>query len=161
MQVARWQWAVLVAGAVAFACGDDGGTNPPGLQYPDIPDAMRRGMCVRAEVTVGSTMNGRITPADCDLGDSYYETYLLKVASDRAVTISMTSPDFDTFLILLRLNSISPTSANLTEVARDDDSGTDLNARIANVMLRASEDYVVVADGYAYADTGAYVLEIR
>jgi hypothetical protein len=144
----------------ALSCGgDDGGS--PNLDYPDLPAALRDALCVRGNVTVGNSPSGTLADTDCDLGDSYFETYVLKVATDRSVDISMESSQFDTYLFLLRLNSFTADSADLDVITSDDDSGTGTNALISDVALDASSDYIIVANGFDYSDVGSYTLRVR
>jgi len=155
---------VVVVGAavmVAFACGSD--SSGPSLTYPNLPAALQAALCVRGNMTAGQTVNGSIADTDCDLGDSYYETYVLKVAANRNVTITMESTQFDTFVWLLRLNSYNAAgdSADISVIATDDDGGGGTNSQISNAALNAASDYLVVANGFAYADVGTYTLRVQ
>ena len=112
--------------------------------------------CIRGSIAVGAPVNGTLASTDCDLGDSYFESYRLNPATDVTVDISMTSAQFDTYLYLLRL--VGTDSVAL--VAFDDDSGTGTNALISAVPLSAAEDYLVIANGFDYSEIGDYTLSV-
>ena len=158
MKEIGWRVA-LPAIALLVSCGDD--SSGPSIEFPSLPAAVVADLCVRGNLTAGQSVNPTLADTDCDLGDSYFETYVLKVAGDRSVDISMESTAFDTYLFLLRLNSFTADSADVTIIAQDDDSGTDTNALIDNVALDAASDYIVVANGFDYSDVGAYTLRIQ
>lgn len=79
---------------------------------------------------------------------------------NQLVTITMVSPDFDTYLIL--------NDPDGNQVAVDDDSGPgDLNSRIGPITLPADGEYTVIANSYGnYYDTvtepieGEYTLSL-
>ncbi len=158
---------VFLAGAAitaAFACGSD--SNGPSVTYPNLPAALQTTLCMRGNMTAGQSVNGSIADTDCDLGDSYFETYLVKVAASRNVTITMESTQFDTYLWLLKLNSYNAAgdTADIVVIATDDDSGggpNGTNSKITNAALDAAGDYIVVANGFDYSDVGPYTLRIQ
>lgn len=146
----RWSAAAL-AFALA-ACGSD---------EPTAPQTFEQVMCIRGTIAVGGTVNGNLAASDCDIGDSYMESYRLNVAADTTIDISMTSGVFDTYLFLLRIRADNVDSLDL--VASDDDSGggpNGTNALMAGVALLAADDYLVVANGFDKSDVGAYALTI-
>jgi hypothetical protein len=69
------------------------------------------------------------------------------------VTIAMNSTDFDAYLELL--------GPDETEVARDDDSGGNLNALIGAFSLPETGTYTIVARSFSSTAEGAYTLELE
>jgi hypothetical protein len=146
-----------LAGLVA--CGDDG------ITFPELPSALLTEYCVRGTTSVGETISGTVADTDCDAADvnpadeGYYEVWRLRVSEATSVTFEADS-DFDNYLVVLRLDSFTSTTADLRLVGEDDDSGVDLNA-LLTVTLQPDTDYFVSVSGYDYTETGPYSLEIR
>lgn len=145
----RLHWSVPALVITLVACGSD---------EPTAPQTFEQVMCIRGTIAIGGTVNGNLASSDCDIGDSYIESYRLTVAADTAVDIAMTSGVFDTYLILLRVRAENVDSLDL--VTFDDDGGGGTNSLIAGVALLAADDYLVVANGFDYSDVGAYTLNI-
>jgi hypothetical protein len=95
-----------------------------GLPEPPPPDG---------ELSYGDTVEGEIND------QNYQDRWVFQGAFGDLVTIRMERVDgeLDSFLILLGPDN--------TEVAYDDDSGGDLNARIRGFMLPSSGSYTIVA----------------
>lgn len=157
--------ALLAIGATA-GCGKDS-TGPRGVDFPSLPDQMLTAFCVRGEALVGQTKSGSVTSGDCDAADieasdsSFYEVWRVRVSSPRSVTFDASS-SFDNYLVVLRLDSYTATTASLTTIGENDDRvpGTDLNA-LVTVTLQPDTDYFVSISGYDYDETGPYSLAIR
>jgi hypothetical protein len=145
----RLRWS---APAIAFALAASGSDEPT------APQTFEQQMCIRGTIAVGGTVNGTLGTNDCDIGDSYIESYRLNVAADTTIDVSMTSGVFDTYLFLLRVRADNVDSLDL--VASDDDGGGGTDALMAGVTLLAADDYLVVANGFDKSDVGAYVLTI-
>lgn len=148
----RWSAPALILALAA--CGSDEPTAPPTFE---------QAMCIRATIALGGTVNATLASSDCDLNDvgsggGYFESYRLNVASDTTVDVSLTSGVFDTYLFLLRVRAEDVDSLEL--VAQDDDGGGGTNSLIAGVTLLAANDYLVLVNGFAYADVGAYTLNV-
>lgn len=88
-----------------------------------------------------------ILPVD----NSFYDIYAFEGTAGQQVTIDMTSDEIDPYLILL--------SADGTELAQDDDSGGDKNARIT-VTLPADGTYTFLANSYEAGQSGNYQLKL-
>ena len=146
-------WAALGCG------GGDNSTGPEELEFPEISSEVRTIYCVRGNVTVGDSESSTITDDDCDADDSYFETYIVKVASTTSVTFEVES-GFDSYLFLGRLESISGLDVDVTELAEDDDSGDGTDARLT-FTLQPDTDYVIAVSGYDYFEVGPYTLSIR
>ncbi len=89
----------------------------------------------------------RILPVD----NSYYDIYAFEGTAGQQVTIEMTSSEIDPYLILL--------SADGSELAQDDDSGGEKNAKI---MMTLPEDgtYTFLANSYEAGQSGNYQLKL-
>lgn len=152
---------------LAVGCGGSDSNGPDGVGFPSLPSDLLNAYCVRGEALVGQTKTGSVTFDDCDAADiepsdsSYYEVWRVRVASQTAVTFDANS-SFDNYLVVLRLDSHTATSAILTQMAENDDRvpGTNLNA-LVTVTLQPNTDYFVSISGYDYDETGPYSLDIR
>jgi len=148
----RLRWSAPALGFALAACSSDSPTAPPTFEET---------MCIRGTIAVGGTVNGTLASSDCDAGDSYFEAYRLNVAADTTIDMTMTSGVFDTYLIVLRVRAESQDSLDL--VAFDDDTGggpNGTNSLIANLLLVAADDYLVIANGFDKTDVGAYALTV-
>jgi serine protease Do len=95
----------------------------------------------------GSLESGdNVLPAD----NSFFDVYIFDGQAGQQVSIEMTSGTIDPFLILIGPNG--------EEVAQDDDSGGNANAKIV-VALPASGKYMLVANSYQGGESGAYRLQ--
>jgi hypothetical protein len=116
-------------------------------------------LCIRGDVAVGGSVNGTLADTDCDLGNSWFESYRLDPAAEVTVDIAMASDVFDTYLLLLRF----ATPDSLVLVDSDDDGGggpNGTNSLIAGAVLSAASDYLVVANGFDYGDDGPYTVGV-
>jgi hypothetical protein len=75
----------------------------------------------------------------------------LAVTTD--VIISLSSSDFDAYLILARVES-----GSLVAVAEDDDSGGGLNSQLAVQLPPAT--YLILASTFDPGETGSYSLSL-
>jgi hypothetical protein len=99
----------------------------------------------------GSPANGNLVSADPTFTDgSHYQTWSLQGQAGDRVSISLSSDDFDTYLIVRLGDEV---------LARNDDAeGT--NSRV-EVTLPTTGAYTVVATSYGGGDTGAYTLSAQ
>jgi serine protease Do len=88
-----------------------------------------------------------ILPVD----NSYYDIYAFEGTAGQQITIEMTSSEIDPYLILL--------SADGSELAQDDDSGGDKNAKIT-VTLPTDGTYTFLANSYEAGQSGNYQLKV-
>ena len=88
-----------------------------------------------------------ILPVD----NSYYDIYAFEGTAGQEVTIEMSSDEIDSYLILL--------SADGSELAQDDDSGGDKNAKIT-VTLPIDGTYTFLANSYEAGQSGNYQLKV-
>jgi hypothetical protein len=150
----------VLFGAAGMSCGSDG------LTFPELPSALLAEFCVRGTASAGQTVSGSVTDSDCDSADvdpnneGYYELWRVRVGSSGSVTFDADSP-FDNYLTVLRLDSYTQTTADLTIVGENDDRASgNLNA-LVTVTLQPDTDYFVAIAGYDYSETGSYTVDIR
>ncbi|HEX3251486.1 MAG TPA: PQQ-binding-like beta-propeller repeat protein [Pyrinomonadaceae bacterium] len=133
--------ASIIVGAQIFTITQDGG-----------------GSCAATPISIGQTVNGNLTKNACPLGDgTFYDAYSFSGTEGQRVAVSMTSGDFDTFLILNRPDG--------TPLASDDDGGGATNSRIPPgsgfITLPTTGTYTIWANAFDAADTtGAYSLTL-
>ena len=57
-------------------------------------------------ITPGVAVNGTLTAGDCDLGDgTRFDEWTFSATAGQTISISMTSTQFDTYLLLINLKS--------------------------------------------------------
>ena len=116
------------------------------------------GACAPTPISIGQTINANLALSDCPLGDgTVYDAYSFSASAGQQIAISMTSSQFDTFLILNR-----PDGSVLTV---DDDGGGGTNSRIPAgggfITLPVSGTYTIWANAFSEANTtGAYSLTL-
>src|ERR1700752_2315660 len=116
------------------------------------------GPCAPTPISIGQTVNGNLTTNDCPLDDgTFYDADSFSGTAGQRVAVTMTSNDFDTFLILNR-----PDGSTL---ALDDDGGGETNSRIppggSFITLPVTGTYTIWANAFDSDDTtGTYSLTI-
>jgi hypothetical protein len=117
------------------------------------------GVCPSSPISIGQTINGMLSASDCVLSDgSFYDAYTFSGTAGQQIVISMSSSDFDTYLILL-----GPDGAL---VASNDDSIPNFttNSRIPAssgfLSLPATGTYTILANSFAANETGSYSLTL-
>ncbi|MGB3404601.1 MAG: trypsin-like peptidase domain-containing protein [Microcoleaceae cyanobacterium] len=88
-----------------------------------------------------------ILPVD----NSFYDIYAFEGTAGQQVTIEMTSDEIDSYLILL--------DADGSELAQDDDSGGEKNAKIS-ITLPTDGTYTFLANSYEAGQSGTYQLKL-
>lgn len=105
------------------------------------------------QVLRGQTVQGRLTSGDAKLADNtFYQSWTFYGQAGEMVTLDVTSTDFDAYAV------IQDQHANV--LARDDDSGGNLNARIV-FTLPYTGNYRMLANTLRVGATGAYTLSVR
>ena len=133
--------ATIVVGGQVFTINQGGG-----------------GPCAPTPISIGQTVNGNLSTNDCPLGDgTFYDAYSFNGTAGQRVAISMTSNEFDTFLILNRPDG--------TILTIDDDGGGGTNSRIPSgsgfISLPVTGSYTIWANAFDSSDTtGAYSLTL-
>src|SRR5688572_21361932 len=110
-----------------------------------------------APITPGVTVNGSLTAGDCQLSDgSRFDEWTFSATAGQTLSISMTSAQFDTYLLLL-----DPSN---NTVGEDDDGGDGTNSRIptnsGNLTVNATGTYAILANGFSPTDLGSYSLTL-
>ncbi len=110
----------------------------------------------RTPVTLGQPVDANLTSDDCRLTDgTYIDYYTFQGTAGQAISISMVSGSFDTYLYLLDNTGVT--------IDENDDSGTGTNSRIpidGGVMtLNYTGTYTIGANSYAQS-TGSYTLSL-
>jgi S1-C subfamily serine protease len=98
-------------------------------------------------------IGGRLDEGDNVLPSdrSFFDAYRFSGRAGQAVALTMTSQDFDSYLILL--------DADGNRIAFDDDSGGGYDAQI-QATLPSSGDYLLLANTYESGQSGAYRLRL-
>lgn len=84
--------------------------------------------------------------------NSYYDLYAFKGRAGQQISIEMSSNQIDSYLILLNSKD--------QELAQDDDSGEEQNARIV-ITLPEDGTYKLLANSYKAGESGEYELKIE
>ena len=104
--------------------------------------------------TVPSTVNGTLSPADCNVpiagGIFYYDFYAVTLPTQQSITVAMSSATFDTWIDFF-------TGAGQIVGWNDDASGSTTNSQVSLILGPGS--YVVGANSYAAQATGPYTLQ--
>lgn len=149
--------SAVLAGA---ACGGDGGTGPSGLTFPPLADSLNAALCIRGTTTVGQQKSGTVTATDCDQNSgAYWETWRVRVATARTVTIRVDAPQFDAAMGVVEITISGGDIVDGTVLAADDDTNGDDPQIVLD--LKPDHDYLVMVLGYDYSETGAYQLRIE
>ncbi len=105
------------------------------------------------QVLRGQSVQGRLTSNDARLADNtFYQAWTFYGQAGEAVTLDVTSGDFDAYAVIQDVNG--------HVLARDDDSGGGLNARIT-FTLPYTGNYRFIANTLRVGATGAYTLSVR
>lgn len=115
------------------------------------------GPCAPTPIGIGQTVNGNLTTNDCPADDgTFYDAYSFSATAGARISVSMSSSEFDTFLILNRPDG--------SILSFNDDGGGGTNSRIpANgfITLPVTGTYTIWANAFDPDDTtGAYSLTI-
>lgn len=99
-------------------------------------------------ITLGQTVSGELRiPGQDDLW-----TFEARAGDIVTITMNATTPGLDSYLELAGPNG--------QVLLVDDDSGGNLNSRLANVVLPVDGTYTIHAHGYSYSSTGPYALSL-
>lgn len=118
---------------------------------PVVPSAVES-----AAIAIGSTVDGYLDDNDNfdQFDEIWFDAYTFQAQAGRRYSITMTSEDFDAYLILG-----SGSGEQFEEVARNDDSGEGYDSRIL-FTPDASGTYTIRAASYDGEGTGAYALRL-
>lgn len=105
----------------------------------------------------GRTLSGTLEESDATLPDgSYYDAWHYTGQAGERVTVSLSSPDFDTYLIAAEGSSV--TGGEI--LGEDDDGGDGLDSELT-VVLPAAGTYVFAANALMAGATGSYQISLR
>ncbi len=108
--------------------------------------------CPSLRIACGDSVSGQLSTSSCALKDgSFVDTYYFNGLAGQTVTISMTSPTFDTFLFL--------NDPFGSRVASNDDFGGSTNARIV-FTLPTTGAWSIQANSLATGTVGNYNLSL-
>lgn len=105
------------------------------------------------QVLRGQVVQGRLTASDARLTDNtVYQAWTYYGQAGEVITLDVMSTDFDAYAVIQDLNG--------NPLARDDDAGGNLNARI-NFTLPYTGAFRLIANTQRQGATGAYTLSVR
>ena len=148
----------LMDGGADAAARDENGRRP--VDFARGNDAMigsaayPRLLVTRPTALVaGRAATGNLQSSD-GVGEylGYYDEWTYSAVTGQRVVITMDSEDVDAYLVVLQDDG--------TEVASDDDGGTDYNARV-EFRARATEQYTILAASLYSETTGRYVIRVE
>lgn len=137
-----------VAGSFTLTLEDAGSsTDPtPEVETP-TPDETPEIVTVGNELTIGASATGTLEP------DQVSAEYTFEGRAGEAVTITLSSTAFDSFLSLR--------DSQGTVIAEDDDSGGNRNAQITNFSLPNDDTYTIVVSSLGGFGSGGYLLTLE
>jgi hypothetical protein len=107
--------------------------------------------CPVQEYTLGTTVNGTLTAADCTFQDgTYVDYYGFTLATSRQVTITLRSTQIDAYLVLF--------SSTPTVIEENNNGGGGSDAQIVRTL--APGIYYIAANSFAL-QTGGYTLSTQ
>ncbi len=123
-----------------YGCGE----LDPAL-FSDLPTADRR-------LSLGDAVTGRLDHSSATvLENQPVEAWTLAGAAGEAVTVTMSSTDFDSYLFAY--------GPGMERVETDDDGAGDLNARLT-LRFRESGTFIIGASALSSGSAGSYALEM-
>ncbi len=145
-------FAILVDEIPPFLQAAREGRAPTEASIPQQPTLFTQEDAEPLELN-GPEVSGKLDNQDSTLpaDNSYYDIYAFEGKAGQQVTIEMSSREIDSYLILL--------SADGSELAQDDDSGGEENARII-VTLPQDGTYTFLANTYEAGQSGEYQLKL-
>jgi hypothetical protein len=103
----------------------------------------------------GPAVQGELTDDDARAEDeSYYDLYVYQGRAGETVTISLSSDDFDTYLVVGHIVD------GAFEALESNDDGEDGTNSLIRITLPEDGDYVIRANSLAGGETGAYTLRV-
>jgi hypothetical protein len=147
-----------VNSCVPFECGTETVYSKFSDFYPDVSDYLTYGERGKNPValTIGNTYNGSLSfssSVDRIFGvDYFWQGFYFSGQAGQRVQITMTSPNFNTYLLLVGPNHVLE--------AADDDSGGGTNARITATLLKTGT-YIIGATSFDVHETGTFQLSTQ
>ena len=135
----------LALAAVLAGCTISGPISVPGGVASD-----------RVAIAYGQTMNGALQPTDRLAEDnSFYDAWTFTGRAGETVEITLESEEFDTFLVLGRMDG-----GRWTQLEANDDGEGTTDSRIVYTLPQDGE-YVIRANSLQPGETGGYTLTLR
>lgn len=153
---------LVLCAAVSLGCSSDPtSANQP--VFPSLSSTVLSTYCVQGQKLPGQAIAGMVATTNCDTGDygggrTYFVVWHIRVATTGSYRFTASST-FDNVLTVYHLDSYTATTAGLTAIGSDDDSGGNGNA-LLNVSLTAGQDYFLKVigweDGFDMTGKGPY-----
>lgn len=107
----------------------------------------------QTQIAMGQMMSGTLNMADPVFTDgTHYKQFTFYGQAGQSIQIDVISSDFDAFCLLL--------DANSNELARDDDSGEGLNARVTRVLSYTGM-YKIIVNTYRSGAYGSFTVSLQ
>jgi len=107
-------------------------------------------------ISLGQELSGQLAASDCDIDDFFYDFYTFSGTAGQQIAITLSSPDFDAYLLLL------DQAGNLVD--EDDDSGPGLDSRIPGetgfLSLPSAGTYTIAVSSAIDGQTGSYKVKL-
>mgnify|MGYP001809786139 CR=1 FL=1 len=141
-------FAIPIEQVESFLTSLNSGNAPVAAIRTGLPELTPQDTSLDAPPIAGRLEDGdNILPSD----RSFFDAYRFSGRAGQAVSLAMTSPDFDSYLILL--------DADGNSVAQDDDSGGGYDSLIQTTLPSAG-NYLLLANTYESGQSGAYRLRL-
>ena len=116
--------------------------------------------CAPQQISIGQTINGQLTTSDCPLnlsdGMRFSDRYVFDATAGQQISISLSSPEFDTYLGLF--------APDQSLVSQDNDGGGGTHSRIpaggGTIQLTQSGSYLILVTSNLTNRTGNYSLQL-
>lgn len=106
-------------------------------------------------IRAGAVIEGELTDDDSQADDdSYYDLYVYQGRAGETVSISLSSDEFDTYLVVGRIVD------GAFEALESNDDGEDSTNSLIRITLPEDGDYVIRANSLIGDETGAYILRV-
>jgi hypothetical protein len=129
------------------------GAGPSGGAAPVVSNLPAARPGTMGQIVRGQVVQGRLTTSDARLQDNtYFQAWTYYGQAGETITLDVMSTDFDAYAVIQDPNG--------NALARDDDAGGNLNARIT-FTLPYTGAFRFIANTLRQGATGAYTLSVR
>ncbi|NEO52816.1 MAG: tetratricopeptide repeat protein [Okeania sp. SIO3B5] len=122
----------------------------PGIAQTSVPSQQRSTPEATQELIINGTLNQNSQQLEKD--GSYFQQHTFAGRAGEAITIELSSSEFDAYLVLFDPNSKG--------IAKNDDGGEGSNAKIT-ITLPTTGTYTVIVNTYEKGEQGSYKLSWR
>jgi hypothetical protein len=138
----------------------DGETGEYMVELEDLGEGQRppRADVGFTHIRSGPAVDGELTTVDAQAADdSYYDLYVYRGRGGKTITISLSSPEFDTCLVINRV-----VDGELEKLESNDNgpAGTDSFLRVTLPEEPVVDDYVIRVSSRSGGKTGVYTLRV-